>query len=510
MRWAQMNPQEYYELFLNFVDVNDPQIRSDLFSILMCLMYDGVDHELVRSVSEWLCTNILSPEKIDQNRDISIRYYSIAIIKRAKMLDIISASEAKKYLPPYISAKYQIPLNKDALRGTRIRGYSAIDGDLSRYVLIDHLEFDFKPYAYRENDQFEKMIKQVAKGDLDYSEMTSEQFILSAAYAFILNMGWNELEFFYRDNKFIEGVDCSIKGSYCHATHGAQSQVMTVCEKYVWQARNTISGFLCDRLLYGTEKIQLTDYGMLDNFNIPLQEMVQVDPNNIPDNRPWHIPEPSAIILNKESGSRDDVIASVLNAPSVNWEKWIAFKNEPSKYLVVAENLLALSASSCFIGASGVESNLSINSILIDSENVPKFIGQLKNNKGLPESVFLPYHWNGGIETSCYITPKEVCWFPWKKRSDSDNAEEFSELEIQSAVDRGTYYSLEYGDVCYSLPSAPIRQLLGIIDSDGYSYWDKDHIVQSEYSISGEILYTQQKYLIVNKELLAEKLFVNN
>lgn len=183
MLWARMNSHEYFELFSDFAYVNDPQIRSDLFSILMCLMYDGADRELIKSVSGWICENLLSPEKIDENRDISIRYYSIAIVERAKMLGIISSNDAQLYLPPYTSEKYCISLTKDALSGTRMGGYSAIDYDLSRYVLVDHLESDFNPYSRRGDNQFDELLKKIAEVNSDYSGITPEQFIISAAYA---------------------------------------------------------------------------------------------------------------------------------------------------------------------------------------------------------------------------------------------------------------------------------------------------------------------------------------
>ena len=422
----------------------------------------------------------------------------------------VSGDDAQSYLPPYTSEEYSISLNKDALSGTRMGGYSAIDYDLSRYVLVDHLESDFNPYSREGDNQFDELLKKIVEENPDYSGISPEQFIISAAYAFILDMGWNEAEFYNYDkdenDNFIGGVDCSINGSYHSATHGAQSQVMTVCEKYVWQARNYISGFLSDRLLYGDKGVQLTDYGLLDDFNIPVQEISQIDPDNIPDDRPWHIPEISAVILDEEKNSQDDVISAVLNAPSIDWKRWIAFKNEQHKYAVAADDLLALSLYSCFNGAAGVETDLFIHSVIIDSDKVIKFVHQLKTNKNLSERVFIPSNWDGGIESSCYITPKEICWFPWKKRLDSYNTEEFPGLGIQSAVDECTYNFPEYGDVCYSLPSAPIRQLLGTIDSDGYLHWDKDKIVRSEYSIAGEKWYTQQNYLIVDKDLLFEKL----
>src|SRR5699024_979083 len=101
----------------------------------------------------------------------------------------------------------------------------------------------------------------------------------------------------------IGGVDLSIHGTHHSATHGSQSSFMTVCEKYVWQARNAISGFLFDRLLFGDENVPVTDYGLLDDFVIPIQETHIIDPDNIPDDRPWHVPEPENVILESSPAS---------------------------------------------------------------------------------------------------------------------------------------------------------------------------------------------------------------
>lgn len=136
------------------------------------------------------------------------------------------------------------------------------------------------------------------------------------SYAFILEMGWNEQEFynFNEDESgegIVGGVDCSIRGTHHSATHGSQSSVMTVCEKYVWQARNEISGFLCDRLLFGDENVPVTDYGLLDDFVIPIQEARIINPDNIPDDRPWHIPEPEKAVLEGTPSNAKDVITKV-------------------------------------------------------------------------------------------------------------------------------------------------------------------------------------------------------
>lgn len=511
MEWARLAPEEFYRLFIKFSTVNDPQIKSDLFSILMCLMYDGADYQLIKTASEWILENILHPDKIDDNRDISIRYYSIAIVNRAVMLGILVAEDLTQYLPPYSVEGNCISLNKEALSGTRMGGYSAIDYDLSRYVLVDHIESDFDSYPHRGTEQFKKLIEEIATEQPEYAGITAEQFIISAAYAYILEMGWNEYEFYNfdeneSDNGIVGGVDCSILGTYSPATHGSQSSVMTVCEKYVWQARNFISGFLCDRLLFGDDNIPVTDYGLLDDFVIPIQEARIIDPNNIPDDRPWHIPELENVVLEGSPESAEDVIKNVLDAPTIDWAKWIFFKNADGAYKVDAENLVALDMYSCFYGSAGVETLLFMNTILLDKKDVPAFIESITEACKESEYMATPTNWYGGIQASCYITPKEVCWFPWKARYDSSNVEEFPGLNLISAVDECCYNSIEYGEVYFYLPSAPIRALLGITDSDGYLFVDERQRICAEQSVAGEKWRTYQEYVVVDQATLFERM----
>lgn len=510
MKWSQLVPTEFWKLFLEFSNVNDPQIKEEMFSILTCLVYDGADEALIKEISRWIAQNILNPIKIDENRDIAIRYYSIAIMKKAESINAYTSAEIENFLPPYHVSGYNIALNKEALKGTRMGGYSAIDYDLSRYVLIDHIESDFNSYYQKKNNQIYELIETIVKEKPDFKGMTVEQFILSAAYAYILEMGWNEKEFYNygkdEDGNIIGGVDNSIIGTHYPATHGSKSSVMTVCEKYVWQARKNISGFLCDRLLYSDENIKVTDYGMLEDFIIPVQEMQQIDPDNIPEDRPWHIPEREIVILDSENGSAENVIKIVKETPDIDWEKWIFVDNLEGKYKIEDNRLLGLSSYSCFFGSAGVETCLFVNSVLVVSKDVKAFVKEISRNREKCNRVSNPTDWYGGIESSCYITPKEICWFPWKKRYDSPYIEEFSEIRIHSAVDECCYNYLEYGDVHYDLPSAPLREILGICDSNGYEYIDNSGQIKAEYTIAGEQWGTYQSYLVVSKDELLNKL----
>lgn len=511
MVWAQKVPEEFFKLFQKFATVNDPQIRSDIFSILMCLVHDVNDRELLLSASRWVMAHVLHPERIDKNRDISIRYYSIAILRKAIFEAVITEEDAKDFLPPYHAKNYEIPLCSEALAGTRMGGYKAIDYDLARYVLIDHFHADFTSYTGITDGQFKELIAKVVQNQPEYAGITEDQLILSAAYAYLLNTGWNEDEFYnFSPNEngdgIVGGIDLSIGRTHHASTHGSMSPVMTVAEKYVWQARNEISGFLCDRLLFGDDAEEITDYGLLDDFIIPAHELTQVDPDDIPEDRPWHIPDPTSVILEGRNESREDVVKNVLDAPEIPWEQWICVDNPEGKYKIPSRELLALHMYSCFYGSAGVETNIFLNAVIVKSSDVNVFVEALTEKAKENSQISNPTDWYGGINASCYITPKEICCFPWKTAYQCSNIKDFPQVDLASAVDSCCHNTPEYGDVYYYLPSGIIRQKLKITDTDGYLYKDADNCVVAEHTIAGEKWRTYQTCLLVDATDLIEQL----
>lgn len=508
MRWAKHNPDRFCELFIKYSSINDPQIRSDLFSILVCVIYDVADSSIIKKATDWMMGNILHPTKIFNITDVSLRYYAIAIVHKSVMSGLYSNEDVSTYMPPYKSNDYYIPLDVRALSGTRMSGYSAIDYDLARYVLIDHFESSFSQYGDRYGDQITDLINKVVQLQPDFSNINNEQFVLSAAFAYLTQMGWNEDEFYNLNKKehedgIIGGLDCAIRRTYMPATHGSQSSVMTVCEKYIWQFRNQMDGFLADRLQYWNdyEFEDICDYGVLEDFIIPLQDIEQINPDDLPEDSPWYIPESDIIIPKKENQSKEEVIDSVIYAPDFEWEKWITISNVDRQYEVENDVLLALYNYSCFNSPANVKTCMFISTIIIDSNEIQTFTEVLhSDNNDLSNKIYDPTDWLGGIISSCYITPKEVCWFPWKKRYDSSNVEDFPDISIYSAVDKCCYNFPECGDVSYNIPSEPIRQMLDIIDSNGYLFYDNNKLVKAHYSISGEKWGTTQDYLVVSKE----------
>ena len=77
--------------------------------------------------------------------------------------------------------------------------------------------------------------------------------------------------------------------------------------------------------------------------------------------------------------------------------------------------------------------------------------------------------------------------------------------DTQSAIDKCSYSSQEYGDIHYYMPSATLRTLLGITDTNGYQYYNNCNIV-AEYSKVGERWRTSQEFVLVGKDCLMQKL----
>ena len=126
--------------------------------------------------------------------------------------------------------------------------------------------------------------------------------------------------------------------------------------------------------------------------------------------------------------------------------------------------------------------------------------------KNLLERAHCLTDWDGGVETSCYISPKEMCWFTWKNHFDGPAISEFEGLTIHSSTDYCTYPA-EDGETNYSMPSALLRDILGIVDTDGYHYYNKYKNVVAEYQVLGEEFRNEQKMVLVELKKVIEKLY---
>jgi len=600
MKWASMQPIEYYKLFVHTWNTNDPQMREDLFSFAMGTVFMlEKGHPCIKLFSDWIINNIFAPDKISMHYNCAIRYYSRAIVERSYEFGNVVEEDLVKSRPPYKTNRI-ISLNREATAGSRMGGYGPINYDLARYVLCDPISrMFFSSYGNIITDEeknyelhfTEKEIKEILskhKGfikhnckeklreillahkkrrnlmesfinvdiindDADITTTSSElpvnkynkevdsflseqantigmeslepiQFILSAAYAYILEQGWNEKEFYNTNDKKtgeVIGVDIAILRRFSHATHGAKSRVMTFCEKYTWCARNEILGYLADRLPYRDyekELLFLVDYGLLDDFPNPAQELSQNDdPDEIMERTSWFIPEELSPLINENIGE-DALRQWIIEAPIPSFIKWIElhnFNHEAAQG--ISKNWMALYSYSFISNDLGGESLMWISSAIIAKENFKYLINDIVNKKhSLVYDLRNPEELHSCTESSCYITPKEVCWMNWKNECNNKIQVvtiydgDFVKYTIEKAVEECVVDYPEFGEVYYKLPSRIIRNLLEICDGDGYKYYNGEKQLNAIWFTAGEKWHDSQAYLCVDQDKLLSQLETRN
>lgn len=104
-----------------------------------------------------------------------------------------------------------------------------------------------------------------------------EGLIISIAFQYLLNQGWDEKIFWECEDKNNLGIDICIRNTYMRSTHGAKSKVMTVAEKYVWCVKHRMEAVFASQLqynYYGQGVRYISDYYEIDDFTNTYQDYV--------------------------------------------------------------------------------------------------------------------------------------------------------------------------------------------------------------------------------------------
>lgn len=247
-----------------------------------------------------------------------------AIMECAYSEGIITSTQINKCRPPYRIDTSLLPFAPEATTGTRMGGYKTMDYDLARYVLCDPLNrmfFSNKNYK-REIDKI--VIRYGRKYQLQ--DLTSEKWILGSAFAQIKKAGWCEDIFYGKPNGGksgeILGLDIAINRKYGSATHGSMSRIMTIAEKYTWCAKMELLGYLADRIPYcGCEYID--DYGQLEDYVNPYQEVCQIDVEKVMEETDWLLPEELAPSIKGCGYDKEGIQKWLIESTIPTFEKWI-------------------------------------------------------------------------------------------------------------------------------------------------------------------------------------------
>ena len=578
MNWAILCPHEFV-LLLNKIDsINDIQVIEQIYSIAMCLCYKIKEKDIVNEIISIIDKKFFVGDKI-KIYNFQIRTYIRDIAELALKLDVIKPDEINKYIPPY-NCDNVINLNKKAAEeGTRMGGYSAIDYDLARYVLCDHISYrffeDYNHHNQEENEvklqdvfSIEELLKNKKHFDnnkeytdainelkkynlqnkillkdfidellsddenneeniedepikcekdiiiskkiellknegkkIEKDDLSESEFIISAAYQYLIECGWNEDDFDGQGK-----IDSEIRSKYYHATHGSKSSVMSFVEKYIWSFRNEIMGYLADKLFMDkNNNLKFYNYIEIDDVLDPISEYEQ-NTNEKENLQNDFIQE--NVFENIENLNYEQIVDWVKSEDlNINIENWI---NINDKYLV-------LNRYDCFTNLkNNLEFTMWISSGIINKKDIKYLQDNLDNKQiHLYRVINDPESFSEYTNSDGSITPFEIINFNWN----SVNESYFSNISLlDNSINRYKIYKTyesafnvhtEFNEIHYKIPSKRIRDMLNINNNKGFEYKSDEEIV-AIFEKNNKSWDDHHNILVADSTKIKEKINQNN
>lgn len=503
--WGINNPYEYLDLLLYCADINDEQIVEDIFAIAYGIALGKfVQKEYLEKLSSWIVENVYSEEGLFKYENSAIRYYCKGIVKIAISKGLCDAECEKRISEKYIRKSSFMPAYKDSFDSKRLSGYGPIDYDLARYVLCDHLDrffcINYKTREYlREAEEFIEKYKK--KYDVDMLE--PEGLIISIAFQYLLNQGWDEKIFWECEDKNNLGIDICIRNTYMRSTHGAKSKVMTVAEKYVWCVKHRMEAVFASQLqynYYGQGVRYISDYYEIDDFTNTYQDYVNSRYTKIEDK--WIHTDQMVKTPYKEFSAE-------------NIEKWMKKKDTPNFTVWLGEKTDAriLYAYTNIVNeVLGIEEAIWISSGIVKNNDFEKLIAEVNVYSEERSELLNVAEFHSYVETCGFYTPQEVCAVQSvKEANESINiGNEKNVIQVYKLVATCLSEHIENIEKTFYLPSRIARILTGITYGDGYEYINDNNEVVCKYSDVSKGENNQQECLQINSHILESSLKEND
>lgn len=502
--WGLNNSEQFFALFLYCADIDDEQIIEDVFSIAYGIaLSQNVQDEYLSNFSDWIMKNVFSDEGLIKYENVVVRYYCTGIVKMAICKEVCSKDVENRLVPPYAYQASIMPACEDAFGAKRMSGHGPIDYDLARYVLCDHFDCFFRK-NYKTNNYSEGTERLLSEYRCEYDneDLEMDGLIVSIAYQYLLNQGWNKNEFWeYEDKKKI-GVDISIRRTFYPATHGSQSRVMSVAEKYVWCAKHRIEAMLANRIKrsdYGRGEAYVTDYSDLENFINTYQDYIN---SKQKAHKELWLHTDQMVCLQSEEFSIESI------------ENWMTDENVPEFSAWFADNQgeeILYSYTSITNEPAGIEETIWISTGVVKDDEFDDFKKQLNIYWEARQELLNVADFHAWQECQCYCTPQEACTVQRHKEIESSIRVESDNITISlyKLVTECTTSHAEDTETTFALPSRLIRDLTGIIYGDGYRYLNKEGERIGRYISVGENWKNQQKSLLMNMPILRKVLDQN-
>ena len=503
--WGINNPKKYLDLLLYCADINDEQIVEDIFAIAYGIALGKfVQKEYLEKLSSWIVENVYSEEGLFKYENSAIRYYCKGIVKIAISKGLCDAECENRISEKYIRKSSFMPVYKDSFNSKRLSGYGPIDYDLARYVLCDHLDrffcSDYKTREYlKETADF---IEQYKK-EYDVDTLEPEGLIISIAYQYLLNQGWDKKTFWECEDKNNLGIDICIRYTHSPSTHGAMSRVMTVAEKYVWCVKHRMEAAFASQLQYndyGQGIRYISDYYEIDDFTNTYQDYVNSRHTKIEDK--W-IHTDQMVVTPYEEFSIENIEKWMKQADVPDFAAWFDRKTD-TEILYAFTNIVN--------ELLGIEEAVWISSGIVKRDGFQKFIEALDVYAEDRAELLNVSDFHSYIETSGFYTPQEICAVQTAKETNDiiNIGEQENNVQVYKLITTCLSAHNEDTEMSFYLPSGIARKITGITYGDGYEYVNENNEVIYKFSDVDKDWKNQQVCLQVNTSILESALKENS
>lgn len=494
-KWGMKNMDGFWKLFIHMSDVNDEQILEDMFSIAYGIALNPlVQIDYLKNASLWMIDNIFSEKGLMRYENSALRYYATGIVKVAIVKGLIEESNKLIITPPYDYKSKLMEVDIEAIKAKRMEGYESIDYDLARYVLCDHLDGFFC-----DNHKSKKTFMNKYKKKIGLNRLTQDGLIISLAYKYLLNQGWDKTLFWeYKDEDNL-GVDIVIRHTHFPSTHGEISRIMTVSEKYVWVFRYKIEAILANEVIFcdfGDRKEYINDYSQLENFTNMYQDYV--NEKNVNKEECWFNTDKLAI------SKKETIVKRHI-------EKWMKEDSIPDFYGWILDNngKAVLSTYTNVINdLAGITETVWISSGVVKEEEFEDFISSLDVHFQNRNIFISATGFKASQECNCYCTPQEACIIHPEKEVEStiNILCDKKNIEVSKLITSCITSDGKDGEQYFSIPSKFLRETAEITNGDGYKYCNNSGNEIAVFYNNGKNWETQQKILLINQDIITDKL----
>ncbi|MGO4876567.1 hypothetical protein ACEN2P_08195 [Pedobacter psychrotolerans] len=460
--WSLYDIARFVELLELMFDCGDPQILEDLAIIILGISAD-LDNSIpnIDVLTSWVMTNVFSAQTIVSVTDSVIRHCCRTFIERAVKLGICTDQDLLEVQSPFAAAEEYLELDFDSSAVYNNRdGRFPIEHDLYWNVIEESYEgfLTFKHSGTLDDRAKAFMEPYNQKYGTSFNPKT---FVVAAALIFIKKLGWDKTSGF--------------------ADQGGV-RYMSFEEKYTLCAVRAIQGFLADRLPYEHDSEPLTDYGRIVSVHNPSEYGIAQQVVNYPNDRiSIFLPEDFSEKLRYTVETlADDVKKWVKDSTSPLFDSWIHPNGLGLNGVHSCEDQwVTLYCHTALPEINGLGRSRLRGVCLLIAEDEFEIFKQfmLSQENTFEHSSISPNDFFAGIDGNIYQSLKDILWM--------DSTKEYSEpheitnddnygAEVYATVTEITENKVGAGERSFLVPSALIRESLGITKSDKRGFFDAD------------------------------------